>query len=207
MEISALAPSDREISTHAPRTGSDSPRRPFQSQERLFQPTLPARGATRALQTILDAQTYFNPRSPHGERQKGVFGACFLLSEFQPTLPARGATFFFQRLFAPSSFQPTLPARGATTSPISSGKSTTYFNPRSPHGERLANSVVDNPHCDFNPRSPHGERPTTRLTWWSESNFNPRSPHGERPTGSFQWPHCLRYFNPRSPHGERPAGR
>ena len=33
-------------------------------------------------------------------------------------------------------FQPTLPARGATTSPTSSEKSTAYFNPRSPHGER-----------------------------------------------------------------------
>ena len=40
------------------------------------------------------------------------------------------------------SFQFTLPARGATTSPTSSGKLTTYFNPRSLHGERLSGRLT-----------------------------------------------------------------
>ena len=79
---------------------------------------------------------YFNPRSPHGERQR--FAQCLKKpKEFQSTLPARGAT--EQRLRAhrprrisihaprtgsdvwagaasssPGSFQSTLPARGAT---------------------------------------------------------------------------------------------
>ena len=81
-----------EISTHAPRTGSDvqlfamwtltahfNPRSPHGERREnqadggdadRFQPTLPARGATAAL---LDSQAYdeyFNPRSPHGERQE-----------------------------------------------------------------------------------------------------------------------------------------
>ena len=57
-----------DISTHAPRTGSDS------------------KGARFSLQ-----KNHFNPRSPHGERPQtddnGISGDIF-----QPTLPARGAT-------------------------------------------------------------------------------------------------------------------
>ena len=58
-----------DISTHAPRTGSDQPVR--------------AGGNSRTC--------YFNPRSPHGERRRINQGQ-LLSSQFQPTLPARGAT-------------------------------------------------------------------------------------------------------------------
>ena len=57
-----------EISTHAPRTGSDTGRRSKHHVERRFQPTLPARGATELWRLAKE-------------------GALF-----QPTLPARGAT-------------------------------------------------------------------------------------------------------------------
>ncbi len=81
------------------------------------------------------------------------------------------------------------------------------FNPRSPHGERLANrqqkkqfqifqstlpawgatyilrTSANHPPY-FNPRSPHGERPPSTYVRDSTPNFNPRSPHGERPKGS-----------------------
>ena len=105
------------ISTHAPRTGSDSFfRQVYRICGLSFQPTLPARGATHLL----------------------LVGVERLL--FQPTLPARGATFgdgnqleipdcisthaprtgsddFSARLTAKHTiFQPTLPARGATAS-------------------------------------------------------------------------------------------
>ena len=56
------------ISTHAPRTGSDNAPAGSLSHRFLFQPTLPARGAT-----LKDDEDW------HKE-------------EFQPTLPARGAT-------------------------------------------------------------------------------------------------------------------
>ena len=107
------------------------------NRERKFQSTLPARGATKQPQRVeiilgdisihaprtgsdaaVSGEVHhgrdFNPRSPHGERQSSV---CSNKS-------------------SPCRFQSTLPARGATTSPISSGKLTTYFNPRSPYGER-----------------------------------------------------------------------
>ena len=57
-------------------------------------------------------------------------------------------------------FQSTLPARGATCrTPAARSSRGTYFNPRSPHGERP-------------PEPPAAAR--------AASNFNPRSPHGER---------------------------
>ena len=57
------------ISTHAPRTGSDTQK---QAEK--------ANGWD------------FNPRSPHGERRVAVPGAGSAVRKFQPTLPARGAT-------------------------------------------------------------------------------------------------------------------
>ena len=103
----------RNISIHAPRTGSDCVR-----------------------DGIADAGKHFNPRSPHGER---LDAAGFFWSGriFQSTLPARGATalngapvdFAASSIHAPRTgsdrscpvhppyrwqFQSTLPARGAT---------------------------------------------------------------------------------------------
>ena len=91
-------PASLPISTHAPRTGSDPPRRLRGQKEVIFQPTLPARGATRALRRGHLRVCHFNPRSPHGERPAPE--RIFLRSGagFQPTLPARGATLdFFRR--------------------------------------------------------------------------------------------------------------
>ena len=125
-----------DISIHAPRTGSDGPP-----------------GRTTALRSD------FNPRSPHGERpeRNAVGGGKECL--FQSTLPARGATKCEPRgladrvisIHAPrtgsdasfhpvhpfcTAFQSTLPARGATRrKPVPTRRH--YFNPRSPHGERL----------------------------------------------------------------------
>ena len=81
-----------EISTHAPRTGSDHPTiLHCMKTHKAFQPTLPARGATiymRVFPSALEISTHA-PRtgsdktSGKGER---------LGKKFQPTLPARGAT-------------------------------------------------------------------------------------------------------------------
>ena len=83
-----------EISTHAPRAGSDicgpgrpslvpdfNPRSPCGERQQggriealdiLFQPTLPVRGATCKATTIRPPRRYFNPRSPCGERLASV---------------------------------------------------------------------------------------------------------------------------------------
>ena len=63
---------DNAISIHAPRTGSDWQRMTRRNIKMVFQSTLPARGATVYADANKEAQYYFNPRSPHGERRKGA---------------------------------------------------------------------------------------------------------------------------------------
>ena len=79
----------------------------------------------------------------------------------------------------------------------------TYFNPRSPRGERRLFSSESCSCPYFNPRSPRGER---RLRSYLQRvlprYFNPRSPRGERPR-KFGLTIGINHFNPRSPRGER----
>ena len=101
-----------------------------------FQSTLPARGATAIQRCTVNDPNYFNPRSPHGERRR-VAAARTAAHIFQSTLPARGATSAICFLPAGNLFQSTLPARGATRGTAAVRRRLIYFNPRSPHGERL----------------------------------------------------------------------
>ena len=64
------------ISIHAPRGGSDAIHRPTADILYLFQSTLPAGGATKAICTASTTPSYFNPRSPRGERQQRLPKAC-----------------------------------------------------------------------------------------------------------------------------------
>ena len=120
----------------------------------IFQPTLPARGATcpycgtemqcdsistHAPRTGSDANsrrmnlstTDFNPRSPHGERRT-AYGSLL---------------------------------RGCN------------FNPRSPHGERRdLHPRRRNDRRHFNPRSPHGERHIVQSLCVDEGKFQPTLP-------------------------------
>ena len=123
------------ISTHAPRTGSDKSARASRSRlcnfnprsphgERLsaryqraiirrFQPTLPARGATR-LQVQRVRAGNISTHAPRTGSDEDVTHWFRRSWRFQPTLPARGATEIRARLAGVRPFQPTLPARGAT---------------------------------------------------------------------------------------------
>ena len=87
----------RQISTLAPREGSDF-----------------------AARLLRYRQRHFNPRSPRGERQ-AVKRVQNFLHRFQPSLPARGATTRSGRSRARRRFQPSLPARGATQDGRESG--------------------------------------------------------------------------------------
>ena len=79
------------ISIHAPRMGSDKMYNKIDPTSARFQSTLPAWGATFGMSGSETKIYNFNPRSPHGERQRRV-GRCRLKSQFQSTLPAWGAT-------------------------------------------------------------------------------------------------------------------
>ena len=130
---------EHTISTHAPRTGSDATQAVNPVTYTTFQPTLPARGATDFINTLLAQYGDFNPRSPHGERRsvsrlrlpRRTISTHAPRTgsdrkrrrkppptpQFQPTLPARGATRVMRSAFSGrAAFQPTLPARGATRS-------------------------------------------------------------------------------------------
>ena len=78
------------ISIHAPRVGSDSATCSG-AHVGGFQSTLPAWGATPGCFPVSSMYSYFNPRSPRGERPR----PCLISSSgriFQSTLPAWGAT-------------------------------------------------------------------------------------------------------------------
>ena len=147
------------ISIHAPRTGSDVMDTDSVLRVRTFQSTLPARGATVAadVQERGDGISIHAPRT--GSDRSSVERKSLIFT-FQSTLPARGATpvcafhvggNFCISIHAPrtgsdrdtlkqqlaeAKFQSTLPARGATSFRLSSNGRMSYFNPRSPHGER-----------------------------------------------------------------------
>ena len=87
--------------------------------------------------------TDFNPRSPHGERQRKSTrkkSGC----NFNPRSPHGERLRHFLSSMAGVAFQSTLPARGATIFTIEPESAIIYFNPRSPHGERLRHDG-DNP--------------------------------------------------------------
>ena len=192
-----------------------------------FQSTLPARGATSAFSSSPNISLDFNPRSPHGERQRQRRRRK-PRKAFQSTLPARGATsrlLFLRRFFSDfnprsphgerqrqrrrrkprKAFQSTLPARGATSRLLFLRRFFSDFNPRSPHGERRRPYSFQHAANYFNPRSPHGERRYENKTNVQAIGISIHAPR----TGSDQyaWRNDgeLQDFNPRSPHGERQA--
>ena len=104
-----------KISIHAPRAGSDPRRRVCNGRRRGFQSTLPVRGATHAAAQIL-----------------------FALMEFQSTLPVRGATSTISLYFIVAPISIHAPRAGSDRLRTSSCRLyLSYFNPRSPCGERL----------------------------------------------------------------------
>ena len=105
-------PSDPIISIHAPRGGSDHGREnttPFADN--------------------------FNPRSPWGERLVWKHWREFC-GEFQSTLPVGGATLGGNRIPISVSISIHAPRGGSDTSCVFLWRTKSYFNPRSPWGER-----------------------------------------------------------------------
>ena len=119
------------ISTHAPRTGSDS--------------------RVPALQVWMQ---HFNPRSPHGERPKAE-RRMRQERKISTHAPRTGSDATPRKKFpSRNGFQPTLPARGATTPLLLAFTSSFNFNPRSPHGERRDADVLFLCNVEFQPTLP-----------------------------------------------------
>ena len=122
-----------------------------------FQSTLPVRGATKDMaynnaETAISIHApragsdylrkytiwvdkYFNPRSPCGERHRRRV-AHHAGDEFQSTLPVRGATLPQRAPLRHMGISIHAPRAGSDSSTISSMSVRSYFNPRSPCGER-----------------------------------------------------------------------
>ena len=145
-----------------------------------FQSTLPARGATYAAVIPEMEESYFNPRSPHGERPHG-----WAHGRKEPGIsihaPRTGSDIIVAQQFS------------------------IYFNfnPRSPHGERLTRLTRARWHGPFQSTLP--ARGATRLTWWSKSRkgFQSTLPARGATATMRRLSRGVPNFNPRSPHGER----
>ena len=193
-----------DISIHAPREGSDCPRRRKFVQQRVFQSTLPARGATsvKTLRGVICGVISIHaPREGSDDAYDTL--AC-VGNLFQSTLPARGATLPYDGgVFHYLRFQSTLPARGATRMPCQSQSPRWNFNPRSPRGERRTSPGRTPKSRYFNPRSPRGERPLVPAGHRCAQQFQSTLP-ARGATNVLR--RSIRFyddFNPRSPRGER----
>ena len=103
------------ISIHAPRTGSDWKLCKSISASIYFNPRSP-HGERQRRFPLCSAKAYFNPRSPHGERPPRFSSASALIS-ISIHAPRTGSDVGVTLLPAPLvPFQSTLPARGATIS-------------------------------------------------------------------------------------------
>ena len=115
----ALGGGRHSISTHAPRTGSDSWQTCRRGRPRNFNPRSPHGERRAAVSRPASAPSNFNPRSPHGER----------LAEFD--LQA-----LYQRISTHA------PRTGSDPPPRCRPLSPSNFNPRSPHGERPRKATI-----------------------------------------------------------------
>ena len=124
------------ISTHAPRTGSDQARYPYQRQGQIS--THAPRTGSDNLTAPADDSASISTHAPR--TGSDIQLAQTLLSTFQISTHA--------------------PRTGSDASQPRDSQSYHNFNPRSPHGERLHSTRTPPRGGHFNPRSPHGERPT-----------------------------------------------
>ena len=171
----------RFISIHAPRTGSDM-QAIFRAQFGDISIHAPRTGSDMSTKKRFSKRSYFNPRSPHGERHRTP----------QQTRKARDI------------FQSTLPARGATHKPSKSICLQNDFNPRSPHGERR---FYPSAHHLWWSISIHAPRTGSDLDCQAFVEYclqfqSTLPARGATSTGTPN-PDFPRDFNPRSPHGER----
>ena len=164
-----------DISTHAPRTGSDVVILELSSSTTPFQPTLPARGATRRSRPT-ESSSIISTHAPRTGSDNQPFFFVGVTSRFQPTLPARGATMASRASRSSELFQPTLPARGATKFK----RPHVYYHVISTHAPRTGSDLLFW-NCQvlplhFNPRSPHGERRCRLDCGWCVTIFQPTLP-------------------------------
>ncbi len=158
------------ISIHAPRAGSD---KLLSIQHGIW-------------------KSYFNPRSPCGERRfpSHLFRHKHLISIHAPR--AGSDSMRKPHIRPEQSFQSTLPVRGATNL-YCQYQQTGRISIHAPRaGSDYFFAPAPRRRIHFNPRSPCGERPGSGLyPLFFINNFNPRSPCGERRLKCAEYTHFL----------------
>ena len=174
--FSGMPPSATRISIHAPHAGSEST---FPSSYNVTPISIHAPHAgSEMFKKYAKPLTDISIHAPHaGSDQKGI-GIGFDVA-FQSTLPMRGATDHLHEAGCRS-----------------------YFNPRSPCGERLKLPLMINLDTYFNPRSPCGER-FTDCRRRRRVAISIHAPHAGSEGSVSRTSAAVQDFNPRSPCGER----
>ena len=147
----------------------------------LISTLAPREGSDLACATRPPRPSYFNPRSPRGER---------LVQGFAP-----GAALAISTL-APREGSDHL-SRQACTHPC-------HFNPRSPRGERLGAGVRGVVAIQFQPSLPARGATASSAMEGATPLFQPSLPARGATAHQHPTAHRSGYFNPRSPRGERP---
>ena len=102
---------------------------------RRFQSTLPLRGATRASKEIRCGRSDFNPRSPYGERlERAILRR--MAYEISIHAPLTGSDQNIGFIAHRQNISIHAPLTGSDGEGLRSQVASTYFNPRSPYGER-----------------------------------------------------------------------
>ena len=147
------------ISIHAPRTGSDGfPPLDEVKGFLVFQSTLPARGATCTAPGLPRGGTFQSTLPARGATTRKEFMSCSIAISIHAPRTGSDGNWVRKIKTIDDPFQSTLPARGATWQLRTHITTISYFNPRSPHGERRLRRRRVTCLRNFNPRSPHGER-------------------------------------------------
>ena len=192
------------ISTHAPRTGSDYVSLHPSGKVHLFQPTLPARGAT-ALNRFYSVHQRFQPTLPARGATENTCKTVYTY-DISTHAPRTGSDGDYSSLFFTSFYISThAPRTGSDQISVSVFARRYYFNPRSPHGERLWVTAYARKELEISthaPRTGSDNIPYAITERYLISTHAPRT--GSDPKSGKSRPGRL-YFNPRSPHGERPT--
>ena len=162
------------ISTHAPRTGSD-PLGYGEGVNQLFQPTLPARGATPIPAYIEDAVPEISTHAPRtgSDEARIAYQNGIRISTHAPRT---GSDAMHGKTAEEVAISTHAPRTGSDRNTLHTILTQGHFNPRSPHGERHHDTAFEKIRSDFNPRSPHGERRAWRQEWAYFRRFQPTLP-------------------------------
>jgi len=131
---------DEVVSIHAPLTGGDCIHSAPVSRQNEFQSTPPSREATR-LYTAVSARIGFQSTPPSREATR-LYTAASARIGFQSTPPSREATRDADRDAADDLVSIHAPLTGGDTRAGCTDDARLGFNPRPPHGRRLANKLI-----------------------------------------------------------------